>query len=81
MTDSDMVDASPAPQHLRLVIRLPGRHMDLERGALHHRHTPSDGIVVASGGNSDSDDRVVFDRPIHNITHVTDYPGQMMCLG
>jgi len=55
--------------------------MDLERGALHHWRTPSDGIVVASGGDSDSDDRVVFDRPIHNITHVTDYPGQTMRLG
>jgi len=60
-TDSDMVDASPAPQHPRLVIRLPGRHMYLGRGALHHRRTPSDGIVVASGGDSDSDDGVVFD--------------------
>jgi len=60
-TDSDMVDASPAPQHLRLVIRLPGRHIDLDRGALHHQCTPSDGIIVASSSDSDSDDRVVFD--------------------
>jgi len=58
-TDSDMVDASPAPQHPRLVIRLPGRHMD--QGALHHQHAPSDSIVVASSSDSDSDDRVVFD--------------------
>ena len=81
MTDSDMVDASPAPQHPRLVIRLPGMHMDLDRGALHHRHTPSDSIIVASDGDSDSDDGVVFDLPIHSITHVTDYPGQTMRLG
>jgi len=58
-TDSDMVDASPAPQHLRLVTHLPGRHMD--QGALHHRRAPSDGIVVASGSDSNSNDGVVFD--------------------
>ena len=80
-TDSDMVDASPAPQHLQLVIRPPGRHMDLDQGALHHRRTPSDGIVVASGGDSDSDNGVVYDLPIHSIAHVMDYPGQMMRLG
>ena len=72
-TGSDMVDASPAPQHPQLVIRPPGRHMDLDRGGLHHRRTPSDGIIVASGSDSNSDDGVVFDRPIHNITHVPDY--------
>jgi len=44
-TDFDMADASPAPQHLRLVVRLPGRHMD--QGALHHWCTPSNGVVVA----------------------------------
>jgi len=54
-----MVDALPAPQHLQLVICLPGGHMD--QGALHHWHAPSDGIVVPSGGNSDSDNGVVFD--------------------
>jgi len=47
----------------------------MDRGALHHQRTPSDGIVVASGGNSDSDDGVVFDRPIHDVAHVLDYPG------
>jgi len=41
---------------------------------LHHRRAPSDGVVVASSGDSDSDDRVVFDQPIHNVTHVPDYP-------
>jgi len=60
-TDSNMVDALPAPQHPRLVIHLPGRHMDLDQGALHHWCTPSDSIIVASSSDSDSDDRVVFD--------------------
>jgi len=55
--------------------------MDLDRGALHHWRTPSDGIVVASGSDSNSDNGVVFDLPIHSITHVTDYPGQTMRLG
>ena len=55
--------------------------MDLDRGALHHRRTPSDGIVVASGGDSDSDDGVVFGLPIHSIAHVKNYPGQTMRLG
>ena len=81
MTDSNMVDMSPALQHLQLVICPPGRHMDLDQGALHHRCTPSDGIVVASGGDSDSDNGVVFDQPIHNVTHVPDYPEQMLHLG
>jgi len=58
MTDSDMVDASPTLQHPRLVIRLPGRHMD--QGALHHWRAPSDGIIVASGSDSNSNDGVVF---------------------
>ena len=71
MTDFDMADVSPAPQHPRLVVHLPGRHMD--QGALHHRHTPSDGIIVASGGDSDSDNRVVFNQLIHNVTHLPDY--------
>jgi len=78
-TDSDMVDASPTLQHPRLVIHLPGRHMD--QGALHHRHAPSDGIVVASGSDSNSDDGVVFDQPIHDVAHVLDYLGQMLHLG
>jgi len=79
MTDSDMVDALPAPQHLRLVTRLLGRHMD--RGALHHRRAPSNGIVVASGGDSDSDDGVVLNRPIHDVAHVLDYPGRTLHSG
>jgi len=80
-TDSNMVDALPAPQHPRLVICLPGRHMDLDRGALHHQHTPSNSVVVASSGDSDSDDGVVFDQPIHNIAHVPDYLERMLRSG
>jgi len=78
-TDSNMVDTSPAPQHPRLVIRLPGGHM--EQGALHHRCAPSDGIIVPSGGDSDSDDGVVFDQPIHDVAHVLDYLGQTLHSG
>jgi len=48
--------------------------MDLDQGALHHWCTPSDSIVVASSGDADSDDGVVFDQPIHNIAYVSDYP-------
>jgi len=76
-TDPDVVDMSPVPQHPRLVIRLPGRYMD--RGALHHRHAPSE--VVASSGDSDSDNGVVFDWPVHNVSHVPDYPERMLCSG
>jgi len=47
----------------------------MEQGALHHRRAPSDGIVVPSSGDSDSDDGVVFDRPIHDVAHVLDYLG------
>jgi len=48
---------------------------------LHHRHTPSDGIVVASGSDSDSDDGVVFERPIHDVAHVLDYLGRTLHSG
>jgi len=44
----------------------------MDQGALHHWRAPSE--VVASSGDSDSDDGVVFDRPIHDVAHVLDYP-------
>jgi len=55
----------------------------MDRGALHHQCAPSGGVVVASSSDSDSDDRVVFefDRLIHDVAHVPDYPEPTLCPG
>ena len=39
---------------------------------MHHWCAPSDGVVVASSSDSNSNNRVVFDQPIHDVTQ--DYP-------